>query len=496
MKTTSTSVPRARARRQRGAVAIVFGLSIFVLFGFLALVVDLGRTYVVRTELQNAADAAALAGAKQLNQTATGVTSAVNFAIAMAAQNDFKFSTPVTITIANISVGNCPDDVCMVAASTVDTDAAASNKTFLKVHIPSGNLPTFFAIIPTAAGDAGTAATTTFGRAVAGRFINDITPIGICAISTAKGELIGPTFPDDSRELAQFGFRRGVSYDLFNLGPLGSPADTYLLDPVDVHPNACDPANSSANITAPFICSGSSAILTTTPGTVWGNTGISAGKIEAALNSRFNVYGGSSVCIPAQAPPDINIQNFACKEGALCPSPTLPAADWMTPASAPATQSISNPSLPPAVVADPSQFGVFWSYSRAVRGVVDPEDATNYLPGTAYDPTYWPGLYSTALGAPGTNSNFPETGSPYTDSAHTTGPTGNTGVANRRVLNLAIANCPGITGSGACMAIPVLGIGKFFMQVPANFSGSPKKLYVEFAGLIEPVPVADIKLYK
>ncbi|WP_249931148.1 pilus assembly protein TadG-related protein [Ramlibacter sp. 2FC] len=476
-------------------MAIVLGLSIFVLFGFLALVVDLGRTYVVRTELQNAADAAALAGAKQLNQTAAGVTSAVSFAIAMAAQNDFKFSTPVTITIADISVGHCPDDVCMVAASTVDTDGEASNKTFIKVDIPSGNLPTFFAMIPTASGDTGTAATTTYGRAVAGRFINDITPIGICAISTAKGELIGPTFPDGSRELAQFGFRRGVSYDLFNLGPLGSPADTYLLDPVDIHPNPCDPANSSANITAPFVCGGSSAILTTTPGTVWGNTGYSWGKIQAALNSRFNVYGGASVCIPAQAPPDINIQNFACKEGDLCPSPPLPAADWMTPASAPATQHIINPSLPPAVPL-PEQYGVLWSYSRAVRGVVDPDDTTSFIPGTSYATGDWATLYSTPGGAPATNANFPvpATGSPYQDPSHTTAPTGNPGLANRRVLNLAIANCPLITGTGACMAIPVLGIGKFFMQVPAV--NSPKKLYVEFAGLIDPVPVADIKLYR
>ena len=90
---THQSVPQRHGpRRQRGVVMIVFGLSIAILIGFLALVVDLGRTYVVRTELQNAADAAALAGARELNQTFAGVTSAVNFAIAMAAQNKYIFT--------------------------------------------------------------------------------------------------------------------------------------------------------------------------------------------------------------------------------------------------------------------------------------------------------------------------------------------------------------------------------------------------------------------
>ena len=130
--------------RQSGAVMIVFGLSLAILIGFLALVVDLGRTYVVRTELQNAADAAALAGAKDLNQTSAGVTSAVATAIAMAAQNKYLFNVPVAITALDISVGSTPyDDSNMVPASTVMTNAQASGKSFLKVTIASGSLTAF-----------------------------------------------------------------------------------------------------------------------------------------------------------------------------------------------------------------------------------------------------------------------------------------------------------------------------------------------------------------
>lgn len=53
-------------RCQRGAVAILFGLSLAVLIGFAGLAIDLGRFFVIKTELQNAMDACALAAASQL----------------------------------------------------------------------------------------------------------------------------------------------------------------------------------------------------------------------------------------------------------------------------------------------------------------------------------------------------------------------------------------------------------------------------------------------
>ena len=55
---------------QGGAIAIMFALSAFFLFGLMGLALDLSQTYDRKTELQNAADAAALAGAKELNGTA------------------------------------------------------------------------------------------------------------------------------------------------------------------------------------------------------------------------------------------------------------------------------------------------------------------------------------------------------------------------------------------------------------------------------------------
>ncbi|MBC2695136.1 MAG: hypothetical protein HF982_07660 [Desulfobacteraceae bacterium] len=62
------------SKNQRGATAIIVGASMFALVGLAALVVDLGNIYVARNELQNAADAGALAGAIMLyNDTGTAI---------------------------------------------------------------------------------------------------------------------------------------------------------------------------------------------------------------------------------------------------------------------------------------------------------------------------------------------------------------------------------------------------------------------------------------
>ena len=53
-------------RRQSGAAAILVAFLMIVFLGIAALALDIGYLYVVRTELQNAADAAALAGAGRL----------------------------------------------------------------------------------------------------------------------------------------------------------------------------------------------------------------------------------------------------------------------------------------------------------------------------------------------------------------------------------------------------------------------------------------------
>ena len=80
---------------QRGSVAIWFALLLPVLLGFAALAVDLARLNLTKVELQNAADAAALGGAKSLSVPSTVVanmpynwTAANTTALSVAQSNE------------------------------------------------------------------------------------------------------------------------------------------------------------------------------------------------------------------------------------------------------------------------------------------------------------------------------------------------------------------------------------------------------------------------
>jgi Flp pilus assembly protein TadG len=68
-----------RFRDQRGATAVVVGICMFMLVGFAALAIDTSHLIVARNELQNAADAGALAGARFLyNNNGTQVNTGAN----------------------------------------------------------------------------------------------------------------------------------------------------------------------------------------------------------------------------------------------------------------------------------------------------------------------------------------------------------------------------------------------------------------------------------
>ena len=55
-------------RHRGGQILVLVALALFVLVGFVALAVDVGHIYRERRHMQNAADAGALAGARELCQ--------------------------------------------------------------------------------------------------------------------------------------------------------------------------------------------------------------------------------------------------------------------------------------------------------------------------------------------------------------------------------------------------------------------------------------------
>jgi len=100
------SRPTRHRSSERGAVAVIVGILLSVLIGFLAMVMNIGHSRMVRGQLQNAVDAGALAASYQLNGMATGVTLATNAAITFTGNNDTDRNTPVAITGADVQVGH------------------------------------------------------------------------------------------------------------------------------------------------------------------------------------------------------------------------------------------------------------------------------------------------------------------------------------------------------------------------------------------------------
>jgi len=69
---------RIAMRRDRGGVIVTFALLLMLLMGFMGLALDFSHLYIVRTELQTAMDACALAGAQELNGQPDALTRAIN----------------------------------------------------------------------------------------------------------------------------------------------------------------------------------------------------------------------------------------------------------------------------------------------------------------------------------------------------------------------------------------------------------------------------------
>ena len=101
-----TSIARGRrAARPRGAVSVFVAVTLVLLVMALGLVLDLGHLYVAKTEMQNAADACALAAAWEISPysgTSTARARAAGKAVGSKNRIDFQ-SDDVLVTDADIT---------------------------------------------------------------------------------------------------------------------------------------------------------------------------------------------------------------------------------------------------------------------------------------------------------------------------------------------------------------------------------------------------------
>jgi Flp pilus assembly protein TadG len=94
-------------RDQRGVTIILVAICIFVLIGFGALAMDIGHLFVAHNELQDAADAGALAGARFLyNEDGTAVNTGANQIARDAAMANMSELAPVEVNEGDVQRGH------------------------------------------------------------------------------------------------------------------------------------------------------------------------------------------------------------------------------------------------------------------------------------------------------------------------------------------------------------------------------------------------------
>lgn len=490
-KNPATAAPAT----QRGAVAIMFAASLIVIMAVFGMALDLTRLYNRKAELQNVADAAALAAAHELDGTAAGLANAMARAKSSAELLKYQYNNEgVAWTDAALRFGDAA-----TTSNWVDLGDAQNNPAlwrFVKVDTSALDAAYsvvdlfFIRVVAPALNQASMQA-----RAVAGRTATNIAPLAICAMSTSAAQSRTWAGPPQVNELVEYGFRRGVAYDLMKLNPAGSAAENFVVDPFAVPggPAGTTATNMSDDVISPFICTGTMALGQVLKATVMVRRPFPINTFYRQLNSRFDQFAAKTsgaYCDPDIAPPDANIKEYGYKsigwmsavpEGQTARSTTdggqlRTVADLVPPASAANTAAM---------------YGPLWSFARAVPfasyQVGVPEPVAGYA---TFGPANWTSLYKP--GQPVAKSNYPAT-TPYAMSSGDTysPPTGTRkGVRGRRILNIPLLECPLPVTTPA--PATVLAIGRFLMTVPASSS----QLSAEFGGIVSQQTIGgNVELY-
>ncbi|MBG6223026.1 hypothetical protein IWX79_003987 [Janthinobacterium sp. CAN_S1] len=459
-----------RSQRQRGAILIAFSILLIVVLGFIGLALDVGQVIGRKTELQNLADNAALAAAAELVGTPEGLLVAVERAKHSAADRSVwrRRMEGAILSDASIrfaSASDAPASEWYAAGAVPDPATALFARVDTQANTPSlGQVATAFL----GAWSPALRTLDTRARAVAGRSSLHLTPLAICALSGSAASARTNAALLPAVELLEYGFRRGVAYNLLKLNAHGAVPEHFVLNPLG-QPGLVGPSQQvSESSVLPFVCSGTVLYRRIGSAQVHVHRPFPS-ALWPAFNARFNQYAGSG-CHPVTAPPDMNIRAY----------PNTAANWWMmNMPDAPSALSSGNPLLsvadpesnatPPAV----GSYGPLWSFGRAAR-YSNPKPAGGYLSFAISD---WAKLYPAAPTAPVAKSLYPSDKAPYLTTAYQTAPSGNTGVAQRRLLHIALLACP--LPAGNDVLAQVRGIGRFFMTAPA----SNGMLSAEFAGL-------------
>ncbi len=276
---------RSLWRDRRGAAAIYVAISAPVLLGIGALSIDLGRLMSVNTELQSAADAAAMAGAAELDQT-TGARDRARATAAGAVANLQTFATGgADVTIDTTDCADPPVPPCIRFLKELPADdntsikaqhVAASDQEarYIDVHVATRTVTNGLIRLV-----GGPAVAATSATAVAGyQYV-------ICGIPLMF--MCNPSEPAGNTDLdlpVDTALLEGKQMELFHQGGGGSltPGDFGLVCPAGTEKNNDCGGNSVRDALASTV--GHCAVLVTT------KPGATLSAVRTGINARFDYF--------------------------------------------------------------------------------------------------------------------------------------------------------------------------------------------------------------
>lgn len=265
-----------RRTRERGSILATSAIGMLSILLAVGLGVDISRFYLVKTELQNGADAAALAAVSALNSSQRGIDNAYLEATAKTVNNyDFNKSG---IQITNVEFSANLESGYMPLSAAKASAAVAKSIRFVRVTTePSAVAVSFAAVV--LGNSKNLTATATAGYSVPLCDICNFLPVTVIDYGTpiSPGETY--TFRAQSGSMISPG-----NYQILALaGAGGNDARVGLGAGVDA-------------------CGGPGAHYA-----VDTKTGVTAGAVRQGVNTRFDEYTSASVN-PVDMPPDLNIQ--------------------------------------------------------------------------------------------------------------------------------------------------------------------------------------------
>ena len=180
---------------QKGAVAIVVALSLPVMIGMAGLALDLGKLYVTKTELQNAADACALSAAVELDGTASQFVIAESRGIMVGQLNKSFFqSTAVAFPVDDaVKFSTSLNGSYLTKTAAAGTGAPANYK-FVQCSVKRDEIPNYLMPVLNVLGSTIASSSNVAAAAVASNRPGQTTcalPIGICSSAVANTTPVG-----------------------------------------------------------------------------------------------------------------------------------------------------------------------------------------------------------------------------------------------------------------------------------------------------------------